>query len=122
MVYLFLAAGTLVFVVCFKLLDVIPHVSAVVATVRQAHGIIRSRGLTDEAKEVAIQKTAVSMAALLTLIIARMALCLLVPVAALWLGAQSGAYSMAEALTAASDWTFITASSAVMLAALTVLR
>jgi hypothetical protein len=122
MVYLFLAIGALVFVICFKLLDVGPHVRAIVPAARQAHGIIRSVSLTDEAKQTAIQKAATIMAGSAVVILGRMALCLMMPMAAVWLGAQSGAYTMADALAAAPNWTFIIASSLVMLPALIVAR
>ncbi|MGH6913058.1 MAG: hypothetical protein ACREH3_05070, partial [Geminicoccales bacterium] len=89
---------------------------------QRTQGIIRSKSLTDEEKEAAIQKAAIFMAGSVVMILGRMALCLLVPTAMVWLGAQFGAYSTADALVAASNWTFIVASSVVMMAALTIIR
>jgi hypothetical protein len=122
MVYLFLAIGALVFVICFKRLDIARRAREVVAATRRAHGIIRSERLADEAKEAAVQKAAMLMAGSGVALLGRMALCLLVPVAAVWLGAQSGAYSTADALAAASTWTFIIASSAAIIAVWLVIR
>jgi hypothetical protein len=122
MVYLFLAIGALGFVICFKLLDIAPRVGAVMAATRQAQRVISSASLEDEAKEVAIQKAAISMARSLALILGRTALCILMPVAAVWLGAQTGAYSMAEALAAASNSIFIVVSSVAMIAVLMLFR
>jgi hypothetical protein len=62
------------------------------------------------------------MAGSMVAILGRVALCVLVPAVTVWLGAQSGAYSTADALVAASSWTFIVASSLVMIAALTIIR
>lgn len=122
MLYLVLAAGTVVFIVCFKLLDVLAQVRAVVTLTRQAHGIIRSARLTDEAKEAAIQRAAIRMAGCGGALLGCMALCLLIPTATVWLGAQSGAYTIADALAVASDWTFVIAASLGMIAILMVLR
>ena len=122
MLYLVLAAGTVVFIVCFKLLDILAQVRAVVTLARQAHGIMRSAGLTHEAKEAAIQKAAIRMAGCGGALLGRMALCLLIPTATVWLGTQSGAYTLADALAAASDWTFVIAASLGMTAVLMVLR
>jgi hypothetical protein len=122
MVYLFLAIGALGFVICFRLLDVAPQVRAVMAAIRRAQGVISSASLKDEAKEVAIQKAAISMARSLALILGRTALCILLPVAAVWLGAQTGAYSAADALAAASNSIFIVVSSVAMIAVLMLFR
>jgi hypothetical protein len=122
MVYAFLAAGVLVFVICFRLLDVVPKVRAVIEAIRRAQGIISSKSLTDEEKEAAVQRAAIAMTGSLVAILGRVALCVLVPTVTVWLGAQSGAYSTADALVAASSWTFIVASSVVMIAALAVIR
>lgn len=122
MVYVSLAAGAMVFVVCFKLLDVMAQVRAVVAAAHRAHRIIRSQSLTDEAKEAAIQRAAILMTGSGIALLGRLTLCILVPVGAVWLGAQSGAYTTADALTAASNWAFIVASSLAMTGALMVLR
>jgi hypothetical protein len=122
MVYAFLAAGVLVFVICFRLLDVVPKVRAVIEATRRAQGIISSKSLTDEEKEAAVQRAAIAMTGSLVAILGRVALCVLVPTVTVWLGAQSGAYSTADALVAASSWTFIVASSVVMIAALAVIR
>jgi hypothetical protein len=122
MVYAFLAAGVLVFVICFRLLDVVPKVRAVIGATRRAQGIISSKSLTDEEKEAAVQRAAIAMTGSLVAILGRVALCVLVPTVTVWLGAQSGAYSTADALVAASSWTFIVASSAVMIAALAIIR
>jgi hypothetical protein len=122
MLYLVLAVGAVVFGVCFKLLDIVARVRAVIAAARQAHGILRSESLTDEAKEAAIQKAAIRMAGSGVALVGRLALCLLVLVGAVWLGAQSGAYTAADALAAASDWRFIIASSGAMIAALIAIR
>jgi hypothetical protein len=122
MVYLFLAIGALGFVICFRLLDIAPQVGAVMAATRQAQRVISSASLKDEAKEVAIQKAAISMARSLALILGRAALCILIPVVTVWLGAQTGAYSTADALAAASNSIFIVVSSVAMMAALMLFR
>jgi hypothetical protein len=122
MVYAFLAAGVLVFVICFRLLDVVPEVRAVIEAIRRAQGIISSKSLTDEEKEAAVQRAAIAMAGTVVVILGRAALCVLVPTLMVWLGAQSGTYSTADALVAASNWTFIVASSVVMIAAMTIIR
>jgi hypothetical protein len=122
MVYLFLAIGALVFVICLNRLDVASQMRVVVAATRQAQGIISSAHLTDEAKEVAIQKAAIAMAVSLALILGRLGLCLLIPATTLWLGAQSGAYSTADALAAAANWVFIIASSAIIITAWLAIR
>lgn len=122
MVYLFLGIGALVFVICLNRLDVASPVRAVVAATRQAQGIIGSAQLTDEAKEAAIQTAAIATAVSLALILGRVALCILIPTATVWLGAQTGAYSTADALAAASNWIFIIASSATMIAAWLLIR
>jgi hypothetical protein len=122
MVYAFLAAGVLVFVISFRLLDVVPKVRAAIAATRTAQGIISSKSLTDEEKETAVQRAAIAMAGTALVILGRVAVCVLVPTLTVWLGAQSGAYSTADALVAASNWTFIAVSSVVMIAALTIIR
>jgi uncharacterized membrane protein (DUF485 family) len=122
MAYLFLAIGALVFVVCLNRLGVASCIRGVVTASRQAHGIISSARLTDEAKEVAIQKAAVATASSLAMIVGRVGLCLLISAAPVWLGTQTDAYSAADALAAASDWTFIVTASVIMTAALIVLR
>ena len=122
MVYAFLAAGILVFVISFRLLDVVPKVRAAIDATRRAQGIISSKSLTDEEKETAVQRAAIAMAGTAVAILGRVAVCVLVPTITVWLGAQSGAYSTADALVAASNWTFIAVSSVVMIAALTIIR
>jgi hypothetical protein len=122
MTYLFLAIGAVVFVVCFKLLDVVPKLRAAVAVTREAQGVIRSESLTDQAKEAAIQQAAIHMARFAVGLLVRMALCLLLAFAAVWVGAHAGAYTMADVRAAASDWMFIIASSLVMVGALMVIR
>jgi hypothetical protein len=122
MVYAFLAAGVLVFVISFRLLEVVPKVRAAIDATRRAQGIISSKSLTDEEKETAVQRAAIVMAGTAVVILGRVAVCVLVPTLMVWLGAQSGAYSTADALVAASNWTFITVSSVVMIAALTIIR
>jgi hypothetical protein len=122
MVHLSLVIGTMVFVVCFKLLDVVPQVRAVATATRQALSIIRVESLTDEAKEAAIQKAAREMAGSVIMILGRLTLCLLVPVAVVWLGVHSGAYTAANALAVASDWTFVITVSVGMIVVLMVLR
>jgi hypothetical protein len=121
-VYLVLAIGAVVFVICFKLLDVVPKLRAAVAVTREAHGIIRSDSLTDEFKEAAVQQAAVHMARSAVVLLARMGRCLLLGFAAIWVGAHVGPYTTADVLAAASDWMFITASSLVMLCALMMIR
>jgi hypothetical protein len=122
MVYAFLAAAVVVFVISFRLLDVVPNVRAAIDATRRAQGIISSKSLTDEEKETAVQRAAIAMAGTVVVILGRVAVCVLVPTLIVWLGAQAGAYSTADALVAASNWTFIAVSSAVMLAALTIIR
>jgi hypothetical protein len=122
MVYAFLSAGVLVFVICFRLLDVVPKVRAVIEATRRAQRIISSKSLTDEEKEAAVQSAAIAMAGSTVAILGRVALCVLAPALTVWLGAQAGAYSTSDALVAASSWSFIVASSAVMVTALTIVR
>lgn len=121
-VYVFLAVAALAFVICFRRLDVVAQLREAVGVTRHAHDIVGSASLTDQAKEIATQQAAIAMARLLVVILGRVALCLLVPAAAVWLGVQSGAYSPADAVAAASNWMFIATTSVTMVAALIIMR
>jgi hypothetical protein len=84
--------------------------------------VIWSRDLREEDKEALVQKAAISVAGSTMAILGRVALCLLIPAFAVWLGKQAGAYSTADIWAAASNWVFIAASSALMIAAWAVMR
>jgi len=122
MAYLSLAVSVLVFVVCLKALNILAHVRRIVDDARGAHVVIRSRDLTDAEKEAATQRAAIAMVGSLASLVARVAVCVVLPVGGVWLGAQTGAYDTAEAMAAATDRVFIGLSSVVMIGLLVMMR
>ncbi|MEM8987202.1 MAG: hypothetical protein AAGC95_10810 [Pseudomonadota bacterium] len=122
MVYVVLAAAIIVFMACFKALALVPRMSRIVETARSAQSVIGSKTMTDDQKEEAAQKAAVALAGGMVGVLGRVAVCVLAPVALVWIGAQTGAYTTVEATAAATNWVFITVSSIVMIVAFAIVR
>ncbi len=115
MVYIFLTIALILFALCFKAMKLVPVTKQIIVDSNTALAVIRSAELTDAEKETGTRRAAVAMIGSLVTILARSAVCLLVPVAFVWLLARVGIYAESEAVAAASNWIFVAASSLAML-------
>lgn len=122
MVYLFLILSIGLFVILFKVLGLLPRVRQVLATVGEAVAVMRSAELSEEAKEAAIQSSALRVLVSILAIVLRSVVVLAGPLAFVALCSALGLYSLDEAWQAAGNPYFIVGSSAVMIAAMIVLR
>lgn len=115
MIYLFLGLSLGLFVICLKVLSVLPTATRIVLEARDALGILRSQDMTEEQKESATQAAAVRMFGSFFSILFRVILCLGIPVGWVVLGSISGFYQTEEAIRIASSWDFIVGSSLMMI-------
>lgn len=122
MAYLFLALSVGLLVLAIKGLGMVPRVRGVIAAIHAAMATMRSRHLSEEQKEIAVQRAAVEMFRSLGSLSARTLLALAAPLAFVLLGAFLGLYGADDIVRAASDWYFIGASTAFMIGALAVVR
>ena len=122
MAYLFLALSLGMFIVAIKLLGIVPKVKNVISTTHAATATMKSRELSEEQKEAAVQKAAVEMFGAFISIFARVLLTLAVPITFVMFGSFIGLYSTDDAVRAASDWYFIVGSTILMIGALAIVR
>ena len=122
MVYFFLAAGVVIFIIGLKVTGVVPRVRVVLSSSHDALAVMKAADLDEDEKERAVRSAAVRMFGAFFSILLRVSAICLAPVAFVVLFAYLGLYSGADALEGLSDWYFVTASTLVMVAALFVVR
>ncbi len=115
-VYLFLAIAFLLFLACFRALNLVPVTRRIVVDAGDSLAVIRSVELSDAEKEARTQRAAITMAGSLVSVLVRSAICLVVPAAFVWLAGKAGFISPDNALAVATNWPFIITSSLVLLA------
>lgn len=118
MVYLSLVLAIGLFIVGIKILGIVPRVKLVVSATHDALAVMKSVELSEDEKEAAVQRAAVSMFGAFGSILLRVAVVCLVPVGFVLAGAKIGLYDSGELLRASTDWTFITVSTLIMIGAL----
>jgi len=122
MSYLFLALSVVVFMVGIKLLGVVTRVHKVIVLSRCAVSTMRAAQLSEDEKEIEIQRAAVEMSKSCISILVRVFLILAVPYALILFGEFLGFYNHEQLVSAATNWMFITVSSIAMVVALVVLK
>lgn len=115
MIYLFLGLSIGLFIICLRVLSVLPAVTRVVLDSREALGILRSKDMTEEQKESAVQSAAMRMFSSSFSILFRVILCFGIPVCWVLLGSIFGFYQVEEASHVASSWSFIIGSTILMI-------
>ena len=122
MVYLFLCLSIGIFVLCLKVLGLIPKVLGMIATTRQALNVMSSKEMSDEAKEAAVQKASLAVLKAFFVIAFCTAVTVALPIAFVAAVSMTGLYSLEAAWLAAGNLYFLIGSSIVMIAAMVVLR
>lgn len=117
LVYGLLALCLMLFMGSLKVTGLVPRVEAAGAAGRRALAVMRDPALSDDEKEVAMQKAALAMFGAFFLITLSVAVALAVPLGAVYLADLAGLVSLGEAEAAATDWVFIIVSSLFMIAA-----
>lgn len=115
MIYLFLGLSIGLFVICLKILSVLPAALHVVLEARNVLTQLRSVDMTDEQKESAAQTAALGMFGSFFSILFRVGVCVGIPVCWVLLGSHFGFYQVEEASRVASSWGFIIGSTFLMI-------
>ena len=118
MIYLFLLLAMILFIASLKVFDVVPKVTFVFSETRDATSVMKSKELSDEQKEAALQKAAVRMMGSFFSILGRVGLTVVVSFSSVLLGSAIGFYEIGEAVSVASDWPFLIGSTLLMIVAL----
>ena len=115
-----IAAAFLVvtFVVVVRLFGLVEKSRNVVTVARRSLGVIRSSSLSDDAKEVALQRDAKQLFRLFFMLAFGGAAAVLLPMGLLWLCDQLGLISLASVLSAALSPAFIITSGTLAILAL----
>jgi hypothetical protein len=122
MVYVFLMIATILFMVALRLSGTVPKVRFAMAQTREALATMSAADLTEEAKEVAVQRAAIGMFGSLASILLRTLACVGAPAALLALGIAAGLYGMEDVVRAGTDPYFIAASTAAVIAGFYLMR
>ncbi len=122
MVYFFLAASAALFFLGIRVFGIVPRVKGVIAATHVATTVMRSRDMSEEEKESAIQKAALEMIGSFLSILVRTALIVAISIAVVALGSETALFSMQDAIHAASNWTFIVVSTLLMIGAFLVFK
>lgn len=118
MIYVFLFMAIVLFIASLKVFNVVPKVTLVFSETRDATSVLKSKDLSDDQKEAALQKAAVQMMGTFFSILGRVGLTLAVSFSSVLLGSVVGFYEIGEAVSVASDWPFIIGSTFLMIVAL----
>jgi hypothetical protein len=122
MVHVFLMIATVLFMVVLRLSGTVPKVRLAMAQTREALATMSAADLTEEAKEIAVQRAAIGMFGSLASILMRTLVCVGSPVAFVALGGAAGLYGMEDVVRASTDPYFIAASAAVVIAGFYLMR
>lgn len=122
MVYAFLMAAAVLFMVALRLSGTVPKVRSAMAQTRAALATLSAADLSEEAKEIAVQRAAVGMFGALGSILLRMLACVGIPAALVASGSVAGLYGMEDVVRASTDPYFIAASTAAVVAGLYLMR
>jgi phage-related tail protein len=116
MTYAFIAISLAVFVASVRLLGIVETARATVESARSAGAVLRSTEIDDEEKEKIIQAAGIQMFAAFLKLSFKFSCSIALSVGVVVAGAAAGLYSMAGAVTAASDWTVVTAATVITIA------
>lgn len=118
MPYLFLSVSLIAFVVCIRSLGIVETAAETIRLARKSATITTDTALDDAQKETMIRSAGIRMfRAFLTLSL-QFAASIAIAVAVSYAGVLGGLYTIDTALSAASNWVFIAASTVVTVFAL----
>ena len=122
MVYTFLCIAIVIFVVGIKILGIVPRVRHIMAESHAAVSVIKAPGLSEEEKEVAIQRAAIRMIRSFGSILIRSAFVCLTTAGFVLLFSWLGFYSIAQVYETSTDVYFLSATTIVMMMAFICMR
>ena len=115
MIYFVLVLAIGLFVFCLKTLSVIPTTNRIVLESRDALHILRSKDMSEEQKETAVQAAAVRMFRAFFSILFRVSLCLGIPAGGVVIGSVFEFYQLEEVVLIVSSGPFIIGSTFLMI-------
>ena len=122
MEYVALTVATVVFTLCLHFFRIVGFARRILAASGNAVATMRGPGLSDEQKELAVQRASIEVAVALFALLARAAAGFLLSFAVIYLGSAIGAYSLDALMLAATNWYFIAGSTLFVVTAMIFLR
>ena len=122
MVYIFLCAAIGIFIIGIKILGIIPRVRLVMAESHAAVSVMKAPDMSEEEKEVAIQRAAVRMFRSFGSIFMRVLVVCLATAGFVVLFSKLGFYSTTQVYETSTDVYFLTVTTIAMILALIFMR
>lgn len=117
MIYVFLGTSLVLFLYSLRAVKLAPKVREAISQTRAVVAIMGAADLSDTEKEAAVQRGAIRMIGAFFSILARSAVCVLLPFGLVAMGVGAGLFHHDEAMEAAVNWYFVVGSSVVMILA-----
>ena len=122
MEYVALTIATVVLTLCLHFFHIVGFARRILVASGNAVATMRVPGLTDEQREIAVQRASIGVAIALASLLARVAGSFLLAFAIVYLGSAIGAYSLDALMLAAENWYFIAGSALLVVAAMIFMR